>query len=346
MHLPILSDLGDQFQIAAVSDVSPSLLRHVRERYHVPEAYGNAVELIGKSDTEAVFILSPDQYHGEYIKRSLEAGKHVFVEKPVALASGEVEELIDLKKKYPRQILMVGYMRRFADHFLKAKEIMQIDPRKTEYLRFRDIICEGPFFIKQSRPIFYPKDVPADIIAAGGKRRREHLDRAIGAGATDEMRLVYQMMTGLGCHSFSAVRELFGLPKRIGSVSSARGGNHVIIVMEFDGFLGLYELLNDQDIVQFDADIESFQHNRKLKIQYETPYVRHQPMSLELIDSTATDTRTEYYGPSYRDPFMTELREFYACITEGRQPKTTLEDALEDLKFFEAMIRKMGEEKQ
>jgi predicted dehydrogenase len=43
---------------------------------------------------------------------------------------------------------------------------------------------------------------------------------------------------------------------------------------------------------------------------------------------------------------MTELREFHACITEGRQPKTTLEDALGDLKFFEAMIRKMGEENQ
>ncbi|QQO09136.1 Gfo/Idh/MocA family protein [Breznakiella homolactica] len=338
MHLPILQDLGDKFQITAVSDVSPSLVGFIKDKYHVPQGYLSAPELIEKSDTEAVFVLSPDQYHGEYIELALKAGKHVFVEKPVALASKEVERLITLAKEHPKSIVMVGYMRRFADHFLKAKELMELEPKKTEYLRFRDIICEGPFYIGQTRPIFYPKDVPQDVIDESRARRRQHLDMAIGADATDEQRTTYQMMTGLGCHSISAVRELFGVPKAIKSVATACGGTHVVVVMEYDGFLGVYELLNDQDIVEFDAAIEIYQHTRKLKVKYETPYVRYQPMSLEVIDSTKTDTKTTVFGPSWRDPFQTELSEFYACIAENRQPKTTLADALEDLKLFEEII--------
>ena len=198
MHLPILQDLCGKYRVTAVSDVAPSLVDFICKKYHVASGYLDAVELIESADIDAVLILSPDQYHGEYAMRALKRGLHVFVEKPVTLCLEELEELIALKKQYPGQTVMVGYMRRYAGPFLKAKELLEERPMKTEYLRFRDIICEGPFYIGQTRPIFYPKDVPAEVIAEGRERRRAHLDRAIGADATDEMRTTYQMMTGLG----------------------------------------------------------------------------------------------------------------------------------------------------
>jgi predicted dehydrogenase len=43
---------------------------------------------------------------------------------------------------------MVGYMRRFAGAFLRAKELLRENGFRTECLRFRDIICEGQFFVK------------------------------------------------------------------------------------------------------------------------------------------------------------------------------------------------------
>lgn len=344
MHLPILQDLCDKYEVTAVSDVSPSLVEFIQKKYHIAEGFLNAAELIEKGNIDAVLVLSPDQYHGEYVERALKAGKHVFVEKPVTLCSDELAELIELKKQYPNQTVMVGYMRRYAGPFLKAKEILASEPKKTEYLRFRDIICEGPFFIGQTRPIFYPKDVPADVIREGGARRRAHLDRAIGADATDEQRTTYQMMTGLGCHSFSAVRELFGTPKKIHSVTTAMGGEQVVVVMEFDGFLANYELVNNQNIVQFDAAIEVFQKDRKVLVKYETPYIRYQPASVQVIDSDDKETKTTNYGPDFRDAFQTELNLFADCIKTGAQPKTVLEDAVADLKLFEEIIRVMGEQ--
>ena len=345
MHLPILQDLCDTYEVTAITDVAPSLVQYIQKKYHIPAAYDTAVELIEKADIDAVLILSPDQYHGEYAARALKAGKHVFVEKPVTLCLEELKELIELKKQYPNQIVMVGYMRRYAGPYLKAKEILTEKPMKTEYLRFRDIILEAPFFIGQTRNIFYPKDVPAEVIQEGRIRRREHLDRAIGADATDEMRTTYQMMTGLGCHSFAAVRELFGLPTKIHSVTTAAHGEQVVIVMEFEGgFLGTYELVNNQNIVQFDAAIEVFQKTRKVHVKYETPYLRYQPAAVQVTESSDSDTHTTTYGPDFHDAFQTELQLFAECIHTGKQPKTNLDDAVADLELFREIIRVMKEQ--
>lgn len=347
MHLPILQDLCDTYQVTAITDVAPSLVSYIQKKYHIPTTYDNAIDLIEKADIDAVMILSPDQYHGEYAARALKAGKHVFVEKPVTLCLDELNELIELKKQYPNQIVMVGYMRRYAGPYLKAKEILSEKPMTTEYLRFRDIILEAPFFIGQTRPIFYPKDVPAAVIEEGRIRRREHLDRAIGADATDEMRTTYQMMTGLGCHSFAAVRELFGMPTKIHSVTTASKGEHVVIVMEFaGGFLATYELVNNQNIVQFDAAIEIFQKTRKVLVKYETPYLRYQPAYVQVTESNDKDTQTTTYGPDFHDAFHTELNLFADCIATGKQPKTNLEDAVADLELFHEIIRVMKEQKK
>ena len=340
MHIPILSDMREDFTITAVSDVSASLTDFIAKKYGVKDTFLNADDLIEKSDTDIIFVLSPDQYHCSYAEKALKAGKHVFVEKPAALFSGELEGLVEIKKNYPSQLVMVGYMRRYSDIFLEAKQILTQIPQKTEYLRFRDIICEAPFFIRQTRPVFYPKDVPASIIEEGNARRSQHLDLALGKNSSPAARTAYQMLTGLGCHSFSAVRELFGIPKIL-SVTTSPNGEHLIVVMEFDGFLGVYELVNNQDIVQFDAAVEIFQKTRKITIKYETPYVRHQPMSLEVIESSLNETKTTLYGPSWRDPFRNELEEFAACIREGREPKTTLKDANEDLFLFKKIIEVM-----
>ena len=339
MHLPILQDLVEDYKVTAISDVSESLLKFVADKYSIKDTYLDANELIEKADIDAVLVLSPDQYHGMYIKNALKKGKHVFVEKPVTLCSDELEEIIELKKNYQNQVVMIGYMRRYTQTYLKAKEILSEDKRPIEYLRMRDNILEGPFYIGQTRPIFYPSDVPKDKIVEGSKLKEEQLAKAIGADATKTQKTAYTMLTGLGCHTLSAVREIVGLPKCVKHVSTNCDGGQMIVVLEYDGFMGIYELVNNQNFVDFDASIEFFQGFKKTKIKYETPYIRYQPTTLQVIDSSKTDTKTINYGPYYIDPFQTELLEFARCIKENTSPKTCLEDARDDFKLFEQIIK-------
>lgn len=336
MHLPILSDLEDRFELVAVGDVSPSLVDFISKKYHV-KGYLSAQELINDPNVEAVLVLSPDQHHGEYAKAAMRAGKSVFIEKPVTICTQELDELIEVEKE-TNALAMVGYMRRYAAPFLKAKEIIASQPLPIRHVRCRDVILEAPFYLGQTHKPFYPSDVPADLIASSSERRKEQLSSAIGADATAGQRQTYQMLTGLGCHTLSAVRELIGMPQKILSVSTEAQGQHVVIVMQYEGFLCVYELVNDQAIVEFDAAIEVYQQTRKVRVKYETPYLRYQPASLEVIESTDDDTKTTVYGPYYTDAFKTELIEFYECIKNGRKPKSNLTDSRNDLVFFQQIM--------
>ena len=339
MHLPLLSSLYEKFKITAVCDVSPLLTSYIADQYSA-KAYSAPQDLVSDPEVDAVFVLSPDQYHADYGIMAMNAGKHVFIEKPVALCPQDLERLIEAEKANPGVICMVGYMRRYANGFLKCKELLQNDSRKIEYVRLRDIILEGDFFIDQTKHPFMANDIPAELLAESRARRYEQIGKALGENCTEQQRVSYVMLTGLGCHTLAAARELFGNPLEIKSV--AADGEHLIAVFQYDGFLGVYEILNDQDIVQFDAAIEIYQHSRRMRIKYETPYLRYQPHSFEVIESTKTDTETTVYGPDYHDAFENELHVFAECIESGTKPKSTPEDSMADLKLFREIIDKIA----
>lgn len=331
MHLPILSGLYDLYEITAVSDVSPAQLDYIAKKYGA-KAYASPFELVRDPSVEAVFVCSPDQYHAEYALAAMAAGKHVFVEKPVTLNIEDLQSLIAAQDAHPELVCMVGYMRRYGEGFAKCKELLSADSRKIEYMRFRDIILEGDFFMGQTRQPYLCRDIPQEVLAEGSRRRYEQVGRALGPGCTQQQRVTYTMLTGLGCHTLAAVRELVGLPVKIESVSVQ--GEHVVVVFRYDDFLAVYEIVNDQDVVQFDAAIEIYQHDRRMKIKYETPYLRYQPQTFEVVESTKGDTRTTLYGPDYRDPFESEVRYYHACIVSGRRPKSDFRDAMADLELF------------
>lgn len=129
----------------------------------------------------------------------MEAGKHVFVEKPVTLCMEDLEKLIAAEKAHPELVCMVGYMRRYGNGFLKCKELLQADDRKIEYMRFRDIILEGDFFMGQTRLPYLSSDIPQSAKEESGRLRREQVGRALGEGCTEQQRITYVMLTGLGC---------------------------------------------------------------------------------------------------------------------------------------------------
>jgi UDP-2-acetamido-3-amino-2,3-dideoxy-glucuronate N-acetyltransferase len=72
----------------------------------------------------AVVVATPAALHYKLAKAALEAGKHVFVEKPLALTLGEAEELVTVAERLDRR-LMVGHLLQYHPAFLKLKELVR-----------------------------------------------------------------------------------------------------------------------------------------------------------------------------------------------------------------------------
>lgn len=177
MHLPLLAD-HQCFSIAAVTDVSPSLVTHIASRYGVPTRHDNAAALIADRGLDAVFILTPDHLHTDLLAEAIRSGRHVFIEKPACLIADQLRPILDIPQR-PGQVVFVGYMRRFARPFLELKK--RLPPlAEIRHVRIRDIIREAPFFVAQTRNTFRPTDVPAGVIAEGRSRTQTMLLSVMG----------------------------------------------------------------------------------------------------------------------------------------------------------------------
>ena len=329
MHLPLLAD-APRFSIAAVSDISPSLVDYIATRYGVPARHADVNSLLTDASVDAVFILTPDHLHADLLKKAIETGKHVFIEKPACLTAAQLEPILSVPRR-PGQVVFVGYMRRFSRAFLALKK--RLPPLGAiRHVRVRDIIREAPFFVAQTRNVFRPNDIPADLIAGGRARTQAMLRSVMGEDCPPDALRAYQVLTGLSSHSFSAMRELLGAPKGV-RYATQHGGETVIALFDYGHFTALYEAVID-DVSRFDAGIEVLTQTQHFKMNYDTPYIRNLPTRLEITTSSETETGTEIVGPIYEDPFRIELNAFLDSVVNGTPNKTSLEDSLEDLRLF------------
>lgn len=120
VHAEILSYRVERARLVAVVDVVESLARSTGEKFKV-KSYTDYDAVLKDPEVDAVFVTTPTHLHREMIIKALEAGKHVFTEKPITVT---VEEALEVVRKAERQglKLMVGYMRRFDDSYMEAKK--------------------------------------------------------------------------------------------------------------------------------------------------------------------------------------------------------------------------------
>lgn len=333
LHLPNLEKIPEKFQITAVADISAQLCGCVAEKYQVPCQFHDGLDLIRCPDVDAVMILSAGD-HAEYAIAALEAGKHVFIEKPMTCDPDLAERLLETKRAHPELVAMVGYCRRYNDSFLKLKELLAADPRPISYVRARTLVLEGPWYLENTWHEKKAEDLDPAGRADMQRKTFAEYNRLLGGNATQAQLMAYLLMTASGCHILSAVRELIGLPKTIRAAALSPAGTQFTLLLEYEGFNLVFEEMNDQSVVEFDESIEIYQGDRKLSLKYDSPYIRYLPSQLTVQDLENGQARTTIYGPQYHDMFFNELLEFHRCIVEQDTPKCDVFDAAEDVKLF------------
>jgi predicted dehydrogenase len=336
VHLPILQALEGRFNITALCDISPSLLEQMGDRYGVAEQgqHLDYRELVSRDDVDAVFVLNSDEYHAEVTIAALQNSKHVLVEKPMCLAPGEAEAIIAARDASGAQV-MVGYMRRFAPAFTSAvEEVKRLD--KINYVRIRDIIGRNQLIVDQANVVHRPGDIPEEAQRDRAERAGRLVREAIG-DVPSVLVSSYRFLCGLNSHDLSAMRELIGFPNRVASAMAWNGGRFLTVVFEYDGFCAVLETGVDEQ-VRFDAHIEVYGVTRSIRIQYDTPYIRHLPTTMVINETVGDSYRESVTRPTFKDPYTHELEVFHQVVTQGLMPKTSPEDFNEDLRLFRMIV--------
>ena len=122
-HLPALRCLPD-VQLAAVADINTDQLSRFADLCGITRCFTDYRQLLDCSDIEAVGIFTPTASHAEIVMASLDANKHVMIEKPLALNLAECERLISRASSSSCKVL-VGLNLRWHRLLQRARKLIQ-----------------------------------------------------------------------------------------------------------------------------------------------------------------------------------------------------------------------------
>ncbi|RLI20953.1 hypothetical protein DRO47_04275 [Candidatus Bathyarchaeota archaeon] len=120
-HARVFHDLPNA-ELKAVCDVNKERVRELAKKYSI-NGYTDSRELLKREDIDAVSICTWSTALAKEAVRALEAGKHVFVEKPMAINVKEAEKVVELSEKNGLY-LMVGFIERFNPGVEKLKRLL------------------------------------------------------------------------------------------------------------------------------------------------------------------------------------------------------------------------------
>ena len=138
LHWPALQKLKDKFQITVVCNHTEPKAKSCSEMVGGVPYVLDYRELLQRNDVEAVDIILPIHLNFQVTKESLDAGKHVIVEKPLAANLAQAKKMVDFDKKYP-QVKMVAENFRYRTTFFRVKEIMENGKIGTPYSVFWNV---------------------------------------------------------------------------------------------------------------------------------------------------------------------------------------------------------------
>ena len=107
----------------AGADVNPSVRERFQARYETARVYDSAEALCKDPDVEAVWISTPNRFHGPMTVLAANNGKHVVVEKPMALNIREAEEMVEACDRNGVK-LVAGHTQSFMPHIRLMRQIV------------------------------------------------------------------------------------------------------------------------------------------------------------------------------------------------------------------------------
>jgi len=338
MHLPYLRELDDQFEIAALCDVSPGLLEALSRDYQVSKTYTDYRDLLEHADVDAVLVLT--QHHAEPAIAAARAGKHVLIEKPMVVNMEEADELVDTARASGVKA-MVGYMKRYDPGYLAGVRAIEPIRKDIRLIELHDVIGPNAAFLTHHK-IRRFDDIPPEVASAGAATLDAAIQVAIG-DVTADLKAAYRLLLGLSTHDVAVLRGAFGSPEAVLSTDIWGGGRYITSTMQYPGDTRCIFYTGVMGVSKFDERLTAYGRDRIVEIIFPSPFLKSTPTLARISENRDGRFHEETITASYEEAFKEELLHFCDCIVHNRQPNTDVAEGRKDaallLDIFHTYIR-------
>jgi len=156
VHAQEFSALSELCEITAITDAYLPLAQERAEAYGIPHVVASPEELINHKEVEAVIIGVPNKFHAPLAIRAIEAGKHVLLEKPMAINSTEARRIYQASRNSNVTVMLAHQMRFEAvpmeiKRQIERGELGKIYTAKTGWFRRKGIPGWGTWFTQMDQ---------------------------------------------------------------------------------------------------------------------------------------------------------------------------------------------------
>jgi myo-inositol 2-dehydrogenase/D-chiro-inositol 1-dehydrogenase len=272
--------------------------------------YPGLQELLAHPGLDAVWLVTPTSFHADHVIASIAAGKHVFCEKPLALDSSDCARAVAAAADRPRQVVMVGFMRRFDPVYAEAKRKIDAgELGKVFAVRCvsEDAVDPNGFFVR-----FAP--------TSGGI----FLDCCI-----HDIDLVRWMLDGAEATSVAATgsRIMYPALAACGDVDTASA------CVAFDGGQIATFYVSRTSHRGYEASMRIVGDKGALGLGAGIPRL---PLTLEIDGRSSTAGQVDFFE-RFGEAFLHEARAFIEAVQSGGPTPLSLEDAREATRLACAM---------
>jgi predicted dehydrogenase len=333
MHLPYLRELSELYEVAALCDLSETTRNACARRFGVERTFSDWRDLVAEP-LDAVLVLTSGS-HAPVAVAAAQAGRHVFVEKPMCFSVGEGREMIHAAARAGVR-LMIGYPLRYDPAYQRlAKELEELNDLRM--VRITTLESPIPPYVAHY-PLVRGDDIPSGDIQMLLADNDMRLTAAIG-DEDDLARQVYQsVLLDTLVHEFNAVRGLLGEPERLAYVDLRQ--QTVTGVLEFANAQCVLTWIDLPGIARYEMEFAFYAPQRRLTLKFPSPFLRSMPTSLVIEGGEAGGPRSWQTSEvvAYDEAFKRELVAFHDSVTGETDPLTPGMDGLRDIALCEAAV--------
>lgn len=307
-------------KLKSLCDPNADLLQKTANEYRDTALYTNAAEMYQKEKLDAVFISVSPALHPQLAIEALDAGVHVWMEKPPARRATEIDRIIEHRKD---RVVVVGFKKAFMPAVDKVLEIVSREPFK----QLKSILA------------VYPMSIPAD----GEKILAEN---------------TFTNWLGNGCHPISCMIALCGSPRAVTTIVSRAGVGSCMIEFE-NGAMGTLCLADGAPLSQPQERYDIFTgggtigitNNNRVSLQRGIPFDYNNISSFvpvgfdhgaQVWEAQNTLGTLENVA-LFTQGIVPEMKYFCDCILESKPAvRGSLEFAREVMAVYEAGLLSQG----
>lgn len=299
--------------VQMVCDLSKERLNHMGQLYPATKTTSSYEDLLKDEEIDAIAIATPVRFHYTMARESLLAGKHTFVEKPMATNGDECRELIEIAAD-KKLALMVGHTFIYSSAVMKIKEIVDSrDLGDLLYISSRRCnlgLCQKDINVAWD---LAPHDI--SIILHTLNQMPVSINCQGKAHVNKKIEDVTNMTLNFNNGGFATIQSSWLDPNKVREMT----------------FVGSKRMLVYNDI-------ESMEKIKIYDKRIETP---------PHYDTFADFQYSYHYGDSYcpyikqQEPLLVEAAHFLDCITNGQTPHSSGKEALEVVQILEAASKSL-----